>query len=41
MRLSNQEEVKQDRGVNTEEKTDKLEGSEEEGLPDLETKKAS
>ena len=39
MRLSNQEEVKQDRGVNTEEKTD--EASEDEELPDLETKKAS
>ena len=39
MRLSNQEEVKQDRGVNTEEKTD--EESKEEELPDLETKKAS
>ena len=39
MRLSNQEEVKQDRGVNTEEKTD--EAGENEELPDLETKKGS
>ena len=39
MRLSNQDEIKQDRGVNTEEETD--EASKEEELPDLETKKAS
>ena len=41
MRLSNQEEVKQDRGVNTEEKTDEASEDDEEELPDLETKKAS